>query len=163
MKKIFAIFAVAIAAIMFNSCGSSKKTVETTQDYVEEIEVYGFGIGKDKDEAFAREQAKTMALAELCTKLQANVKTASSNYMRKYGDKSEVLFESLSEVVSENRLVDVKYKGAEKWASRAGGVYEYRIKAYAKATLKKEVDSILNIFDVAVEDREEFRREMFGE
>ena len=39
MKKIFAIFAVAIAAIMFNSCGSSKKAA-TVQDYtVEEVDI----------------------------------------------------------------------------------------------------------------------------
>ena len=164
MKKFITLFAIVAAFAMINSCGSSKKAV-AAQDYtVEEVEVYGYGIGKSEDENTARNTAITVALGELSTKLQANVRTASSNYQKQNGSQNKTLFESLTEVVSQNRLQGVKFEGDRKPASHIGKIYEYRVTARVdQVLLRKSIETALNELDVTEEDRAAFKAEMFGE
>ncbi len=146
-------------------CGSFRKASSTQgAEYIaEEVELYGYGVGTSTDENTARGMAMTAALGDLSTKLQAEVRTASSNYQKQSGTFNKTLYESLTEVVSQNRLQGVTYKGDKKPASRKGGKYEYRIEARINQTLlKKNVEAIFDELDATAEERDAFRKEMFG-
>ena len=158
---------VAIIAIAFliSACGTSNKATKMRgMDYTaEEVELYGYGVGTSTDENTARGMAMTAALGDLSTKLQAEVRTASSNYQKQSGTFNKTLYESLTEVVSQNRLQGVTYKGDKKPASRKGGKHEYRIEARINQTLlKKNVEAIFDELDATAEERDAFRKEMFG-
>ncbi len=147
------------------SCGQYKKMAsrQGTDYTAEEDELYGYGVGTSTDENTARGMAMTAALGDLSTKLQAEVRTASSNYQKQSGTFNKTLYESLTEVVSQNRLQGVTYKGDKKPASRKGGKYEYRIEARINQTLlKKNVEAIFDELDATAEERDAFRKEMFG-
>ena len=164
MKKIFAIFAVAIVAMWINSCGTSKKAV-TNQEYtVEEVELYGYGVGESTNENTARGIAMTAALGDLSIKLGSNVNAARSNYEKQNGNYNKALYESLVDVVSSNRLTGITYKGDRKPDSVRRGVYTYRIEAHVnQVLLRKNVEAILDEMDATAEERNAYRREMFGE
>ncbi len=164
MKKIFAIFAVVIAAMMINSCGSSKKAA-TVQDYtVEEVELYGYGVGESANENTARGIAMTAALGDLSIKLGSNVNAARSNYEKQSGTYNKALYESLVDVVSSNRLTGITYKGDRKPDSYKRGVYTYRIEAHVnQVLLRKNVEAILDEMDATAEERNAYRSEMFGD
>ena len=156
---------LAMAMMLIAGCGTSKKVVKTqSAEYTaEEVESYGSGVGTSTDENTARGMAMTAALGDLSTKLQAEVRTASSNYQKQSGTYNKTLYESLTEVVSQNRLQGVTYKGDKKPASRKGGKYEYRIEARINQTLlKKNVEAIFDELDATAEERDAFRKEMFG-
>ena len=158
---------VAIFAISFliSACSASNKAtkMQGTEYTAEEVELYGYGVGTSTDENIARGMAMTAALGDLSTKLQAEVRTASSNYQKQSGTFNKTLYESLTEVVSQNRLQGVTYKGDKKPASRKGGKYEYRIEARINQTLlKKNVEAIFDELDATAEERDAFRKEMFG-
>ena len=163
--RILYLFLIFPAVFSFSGC-SPLKSITTTQgqDYTaEEVELYGYGVGTSTDENTARGMAMTAALGDLSTKLQAEVRTASSNYQKQSGTFNKTLYESLTEVVSQNRLQGVTYKGDKKPASRKGGKYEYRIDARINQTLlKKNVEAIFDELDATAEERDAFRKEMFG-
>ena len=147
-------------------CGSSKKaSISQGVEYTaEEVEFYGYGVGTSTDENTARGIAMTAALGDLSAKLQAEVRTASSNYQKQTGNINKTLFESLTEVVSQNRLQGVTYKGDKKPASYKGGKYEYRIEARVSQTvLKKSVEAIFDELDATAQERDAFRKAMFGD
>lgn len=157
---------VVIIALLLPACSSSKKatTSQVVEYSAEEIKLYGYGVGTSTDENTARGIAMTAALGDLSTKLQAEVRTASSNYQKQTGSFNKTLFESLTEVVSQNRLQGVTYKGDKKPASHKGGKYEYRIEAHVNQTiLKKTVEAIFDELDATQEERNAFRKEMFGD
>lgn len=157
--------ATVLGFMMLLACASSNKSISTSgADYTaEEVELYGYGVGTSTDENTARGMAMTAALGDLSTKLQAEVRTASSNYQKQSGTFNKTLYESLTEVVSQNRLQGVTYKGDKKPASRKGGKYEYRIEARINQTLlKKNVEAIFDELDATAEERDAFRKEMFG-
>ena len=161
-NRIVAIFAIAF---LISACGTSNKAtkMQGTDYTAEEVELYGYGVGTSTDENTARGMAMTAALGDLSTKLQAEVRTASSNYQKQSGTFNKTLYESLTEVVSQNRLQGVTYKGDKKPASRKGGKYEYRIEARINQTLlKKNVEAIFDKLDATAEERDAFRKEMFG-
>lgn|GEM_PF-3713810 len=161
-NRIVAIFAIAF---LISACGTSNKAtkMQGTDYTAEEVELYGYGVGTSTDENTARGMAMTAALGDLSTKLQAEVRTASSNYQKQSGTFNKTLYESLTEVVSQNRLQGVTYKGDKKPASRKGGKYEYRIEARINQTLlKKNVEAIFDELDATAEERDAFRKEMFG-
>lgn len=155
----------ALFLFLLFSCGSSQKMTTTQEEYTaEEVELYGYGVGTSTDENTARGIAMTAALGDLSTKLQAEVRTASSNYQKQTGSNNKTLFESLTEVVSQSKLQGVTYKGDKKPASHKGGKYEYRIEARVNQTiLKKNVEAIFDELDATVEERDAFRKEMFGD
>ena len=106
----------------------------------------------------------TEALGDLSKKMKAAVRTASSNYQKQTGTTNKTLYEAITDVVSENRLVGVAFKGDKKETSRSGGKYEFRVEARVNATiLRKSVDAILDELDATDEERNEFRRQMFGD
>ena len=159
---------VIVLAVVFTmtACGLSNKVTTTHgMEYTAgEVELYGYGVGTSTDENTARGIAMTAALGDLSTKLQAEVRTASSNYQKQTGSFNKTLFESLTEVVSQNRLQGVTYKGDKKPASHRGGKYEYRIEAHVNQTiLKKNVEAIFDELDATQEERNAFRKEMFGD
>lgn len=157
--------ATVLGFLMLHACASSNKSISASGvDYTaEEVELYGYGVGTSTDENTARGMAMTAALGDLSTKLQAEVRTASSNYQKQSGTFNKTLYESLTEVVSQNRLQGVTYKGDKKPASRKGGKYEYRIEARINQTLlKKNVEAIFDELDATAEERDAFRKEMFG-
>lgn len=161
-SRIVAIFAISF---LISACSASNKATQMQgTDYTaEEVELYGYGVGTSTDENTARGMAMTAALGDLSTKLQAEVRTASSNYQKQSGTFNKTLYESLTEVVSQNRLQGVTYKGDKKPASRKGGKYEYRIEARINQTLlKKNVEAIFDELDATAEERDAFRKEMFG-
>ena len=162
VKSFFTLF----LCLFLTCCASSKKAAVTqVMEYTaEEVEFYGYGVGTSTDENTARGIAMTAALGDLSTKLQAEVRTASSNYQKQTGSFNKTLFESLTEVVSQNRLQGVTYKGDKKPASHKGGKYEYRIEAHVNQTiLKKTVEAIFDELDATQEERNAFRKEMFGD
>lgn len=164
MRIVKTILMITICLSM-TCCGSSRKASSTqgTEYIAEEVELYGYGVGTSTDENTARGMAMTAALGDLSTKLQAEVRTASSNYQKQSGTFNKTLYESLTEVVSQNRLQGVTYKGDKKPASRKGGKYEYRIEARINQTLlKKNVEAIFDELDATAEERDAFRKEMFG-
>ena len=161
-SRIVAIFAISF---LISACSASNKAtkMQGTEYTAEEVELYGYGVGTSTDENIARGMAMTAALGDLSTKLQAEVRTASSNYQKQSGTFNKTLYESLTEVVSQNRLQGVTYKGDKKPASRKGGKYEYRIEARINQTLlKKNVEAIFDELDATAEERDAFRKEMFG-
>ncbi len=161
-SRIVAIFAISF---LISACSASNKAtkMQGTEYTAEEVELYGYGVGTSTDENTARGMAMTSALGDLSTKLQAEVRTASSNYQKQSGTFNKTLYESLTEVVSQNRLQGVTYKGDKKPASRKGGKYEYRIEARINQTLlKKNVEAIFDELDATAEERDAFRKEMFG-
>ena len=161
-SRIVAIFAISF---LISACSASNKAtkMQGTEYTAEEVELYGYGVGTSTDENIARGMAMTAALGDLSTKLQAEVRTASSIYQKQSGTFNKTLYESLTEVVSQNRLQGVTYKGDKKPASRKGGKYEYRIEARINQTLlKKNVEAIFDELDATAEERDAFRKEMFG-
>jgi len=161
-SRIVAIFAISF---LISACSASNKAtkMQGTEYTAEKVELYGYGVGTSTDENTARGMAMTAALGDLSTKLQAEVRTASSNYQKQSGTFNKTLYESLTEVVSQNRLQGVTYKGDKKPASRKGGKYEYRIEARINQTLlKKNVEAIFDELDATAEERDAFRKEMFG-
>ena len=162
MKKFIC---MAIAMLLIASCGTSKKAAQTQgMDYTaEEVELYGYGVGKSTDENTARGMAMTSALGDLSQKMQVKVRTASSNYAKQSGTFNKTLYESLTEVVSENRLQGVVYKGDKRPDQYVRGTYVYRVEARVNHTiLKKNIESVLDELDATDEERDAFRREMFG-
>lgn len=160
------IFFISLIALLLPACSSSKRLSSTQgMEYTaEEVELYGYGVGTSTDENTARGIAMTAALGDLSTKLQSEVRTASSNYQKQTGSYNKTLFESLTEVVSQNRLQGVTYKGDKKPASHKGGKYEYRIEARVNQTiLKKNVEAIFDELDTTAEERNAYRQEMFGD
>ena len=116
------------------------------------------------DENTARGMAMTLSLGDLSVKLQAKVRTAASNYQKQSGDFNKTLYESLTEVVSENRLQGVAFTGDRNPASCKNGQYEYRVTARINQVILKEtVGSILDRYSSVEEERDAFRKEMFGE
>ena len=112
----------------------------------------------------ARGIAMTTALGDLSTKLQAEVRTASSNYLKQTGTANKALFESLTESVSQNRLQGVTYKGDKSAHSYKNGRYTYRIEARLSQTIfRQNVERILDETDATADERAAFKREMFGE
>ena len=90
----------------------------------------------------------TAALGDLSTKLQSEVRTASSNYQKQTGAANKTLFESLTESVSQNRLQGVSYKGDKAADSFRNGKYTYRIEARVSQTiLRQNVERILDELD----------------
>lgn len=164
--RIIHLFLTLPVIISISGCAPMRNAT-TTQGInftTEEIEIYGYGVGTSTDENTARGIAMTAALGDLSTKLQAEVRTASSNYQKQTGSYNKTLFESLTEVVSQNRLQGVTYKGDRKPASRRGGKYEYRIEARVNQTiLKKNVEAVFDELDATAEERNAYRQEMFGD
>lgn len=86
MNRLFILFSVALFSVFCFSCagktklesGAREETVETYPDaYV------GEGIsGKNLDESIAKEQAKTNALVDISTQIEAEVKSLTETYMR---------------------------------------------------------------------------------
>lgn len=161
MKKLFYL---AIAIVLLAGCASSKKAV-TGMDYTaEEVELVGYGRGESADWNTARGIAVTAALGDLSQKMEASVRTASSNYQKQSGTYNKTLYEALTDVVSVNKLQGVVYKGDRKEICRHGGRFEFRVEARVNHTiLRKNIESVLDELDATDEERDAFRREMFGE
>ena len=158
-------FCLAIAIMLIASCGTSKETAKTQgMDYTaEEVELYGYGVGKSADENTARGIAMTVALGDLSQKIEASVRTASSNYTKQSGTTNKTLFESITDVYSNNFLQGVTYKGDKVPYQYTRGVYVYRVEAHINHTiLRKNVEKVLDELDATSEEREAFRRQMFG-
>lgn len=166
-RVVISVSAFFVLLLLLSSCGSGKATATKKQpaEYTaEEVELYGYGVGTSTDENTARGMAMTAALGDLSTKLQAEVRTASSNYQKQTGNFNKTLYESLTEVVSQNRLQGVTYKGDKKPASHKGGKYEYRIEARVNQTiLKKSIEAVFDELDATAQERDAFRKAMFGD
>ena len=166
MRDCFNTSIITLLIAIISSCGINNNTgLSQGDEYTtEEVELYGYGVGTSTDENTARGIAMTAALGDLSTKLQAEVRTASSNYQKQTGSYNKTLFESLTEVVSRNRLQGVTYKGDKKPASHRGGKYEYRIEARVNQTiLKKNVEAIFDDLDATTEERNAYKQGMFGD
>jgi hypothetical protein len=156
---------LAIAVMVFASCATSKNVAQTqgVEYSAEDVEVVGYGRGVSVDWNTARGIAITNALGDLSTKMKAAVRTASSNYQKQSGTYNKTLFEAVTDVVSENHLEGVVYKGDKRERSCRGGQFEFRVEARIDHTiLKKNIESILDELDATDEERDAFRREMFG-
>ena len=106
----------------------------------------------------------TDALGDLSVKMKASVRTASSNYQKQSGTYNKTLFEAITDVVSENRLEGVVYKGDRRPDQYTKGNYVFRVEARVNHTiLRKNVESVLDELDATDEERDAFRREMFGD
>jgi hypothetical protein len=158
---------LAITAMMlFVGCSTQKKAVETqgVEYTAEEVELVGYGVGKSADESTARRMAMTDALGDLSMKMKAAVRTANSNYQKQSGTYNKALFEAITDVVSENHLQGVLYKGDRKPDQYTRGQYVFRVEARVNHTiLRRNVDSVLDELDATDAERDAFRREMFGE
>ena len=159
---------LAIAILMLAGCASSKKAVESQTQGVEytaeEVELVGYGRGVSADWNTARGIAITNSLGDLSTKMKAAVRTASSNYQKQTGNYNKTLYEAITDVVSENHLQGVVFKGDRKEVSNRGGQFEFRVEARVNTTiLKRNVESIFDELDATEAERDAFRREMFGE
>lgn len=159
---------LAIAIVMLAGCASSKKAVEAqTQgaEYTaEEVELVGYGRGESVDWNTARGIAVTNALGDLSMKMKAAVRTASSNYQKQSGTFNKTLYEAITDVVSENHLQGVIFKGDRKEVSKSGGKFEFRVEARVNHTiLRRNIEGILDELDATDAERDAFRREMFGE
>jgi hypothetical protein len=158
--------AVIILLMTANGCGSSKNGLAQQEpEYtVERAELTGYGVGVSADENTARGMAMTAALGDLSTKLQAEVRTASSNYQKQTGTANKTLFESLTESVSQNRLHGVTYKGDKSAHSYKNGRYTYRIEARLNQTIfRQNVERILDEMNATADERAAFKKEMFGD
>lgn len=163
MKRLFY---VAVAMMMLASCASSKKAVETqgAEYTAEEVELVGYGRGESADWNTARGIAVTNSLGDLSMKMKAAVRTASSNYQKQSGTFNKTLYEAITDVVSTNNLQGVVFKGDKKEVSRRNGKYEFRVEARVNHTiLRKNIENVLDELDATDAERDEFRREMFGE
>lgn len=157
---------LAIAVSLLAGCASSKKAAETQgMEYTaEEVELVGYGRGVSTDWNTARGIAVTNALGDLSTKMTNSVRTASSNYQKQSGTFNKTLYEALTEVVSANNLEGVVYKGDKREVSHRGGAFEFRVEARINHTiLKKNIENVLDELDATDEERDAFRREMFGD
>jgi hypothetical protein len=97
-------------------------------------------------------------------KMKSAVRTANSNYQKQSGTYNKALFEAITDVVSENHLQGVLYKGDRKPDQYTRGQYVFRVEARVNHTiLRKNVDSVLDELDATDAERDAFRREMFGE
>lgn len=158
--------AVIILLMAASGCGSSRKGLaqQEPEFTAERVDLTGYGVGVSADENTARGIAMTAALGDLSTKLQAEVRTASSNYQKQTGNANSTLFESLTESVSRNRLQGVAYKGDRSAQSYRNGRYTYRIEARLSRTVfRQNVERILDEMDATADERAAFKREMFGE
>lgn len=158
--------AVIILLMAASGCGSSRKGLaqQEPEFTAERVDLTGYGVGVSADENTARGIAMTAALGDLSTKLQTEVRTASSNYQKQTGSANGTLFESLTESVSQNRLQGVTYKGDRSAYSYRNGKYTYRIEARLSQTIfRQNVERILDEMDAAADERAAFKREMFGE
>ena len=157
---------LAVAMMMLAGCASTKKAVETqgAEYTAEEVELVGYGRGESVDWNTARGIAVTNALGDLSMKMKNAVRTASSNYQKQSGTFNKTLYEAITDVVSENRLQGVAFKGDKKEVSRKNGKYEFRVEARVNHTiLRRNIEGVLDELDATEAEREEFRREMFGE
>jgi hypothetical protein len=157
---------LAIAMMLFVGCATQKKAVETqgAEYTAEEVELVGYGRGVSVDWNTARGIATTNALGDLSQKMEAKVRTASSNYQKQSGTYNKTLYEAITDVVSQNNLKGVTYKGDKKEVSSRGGKFEFRVEARVNYTLlRKNVESVLDELDATDAERDEFRRQMFGE
>lgn len=160
MKKLV-YFALIIT--MFASCATSKNVVNGTDYTAEEVELVGYGVGKSSDESTARRMAMTDALGDLSAKMKAAVRTANSNYQKQSGTYNKTLFEAITDVVSNNYIEGVVYKGDRRPEQYVSGQYVFRVEARVNHTiLKKNIESVLDELDATDEERDAFRREMFG-
>ena len=156
--------------MLFVGCATQKKAVETPNgvqgaEYTaEKVELVGVGRGEDADWNLAHSIAITAAIGDLNVKIGNDVRTAISDYARKTGTSTKILYESLTEVVAQNRLVGVTFEGDEKEYSFKGGKFEFRVKAYLSHTYyRKNAESIIDELDATDEQRAAFKAEMFGE
>ena len=157
---------LAIAMMLFVGCATQKKAVETqgAEYTAEEVELVGYGRGVSVDWNTARGIAQTEALRDLSTKMMSAVRTASSNYQKQSGTYNKTLYEAITDVVSENHLQCVTFKGDKKEVSNRGGKFEFRVEARVNhMLLRKNVDTVLDELDATDAERDEFRRQMFGE
>ena len=155
---------MAIAMMLLVGCATQKKAVEGVEYTAEEVELVGYGRGVSTDWNTARGIATTNALGDLSQKMEAKVRTASSNYQKQSGTFNKTLYEAITDVVSQNNLRGVTYKGDKKEVSSRGGKFEFRVEARVNYTLlRKNVESVLDELDATDAERDEFRREMFGE
>ena len=161
MKKITVI--LAIIAVLVSSCAVSNKTTKSADYVAEEVELVGYGQGESSDWNTAQGIAQTQALKNLSIKLGSAVRTASSNYQKQSGNYNKTLYESLTEVVSEQNLEGVVYKGDSRETFYRNGKYMFRVEARVNHTiLRKNIERVLEELDATDEEREAFRREMFG-
>lgn len=163
MKKLFYL---AIAIVLLAGCASSKKAVETQgMEYTaEEVELVGYGRGVSPDWNTARGIAITNALGDLSMKMEATVRTANSNYQKQSGTTNKTLYEAITDAVSKNVLKGVVFKGDKKEVTHRGSGFEFRVEARMSHTIfKKNIENILDELDATDEERDAFRREMFGE
>lgn len=157
---------LAMAMMLFVGCATQNKAAKTqgAEYTAEEVELVGYGVGKSSDESTARRIAMTDALGDLSAKLKATVRTANSNYQKQSGTYNKTLFEAVTDVVSENHLQGVIYKGDRKPDQRVRGQYIFRVEARVNHTiLKKNINGVLDELDATDAERDAFRREMFGE
>lgn len=157
---------VAIAMLLIAGCGTSKKAVETqgAEYTAEEVELVGYGRGVSPDWNTARGIAINAALGDLSQRMEAKVRTASSNYQRQTGNTNKALFEAITDVVSQSTVRGVTYKGDKKEASFRNGKFEFRVEARVNHTiLRRNVEGVLDELDATEAERDAFRREMFGE
>ena len=155
-----------VMVLMLAGCANSKKAANKTQgmEYVaEEVELVGYGYGESTDWGIARGKAMDMALGDLSRKMDAKVRTASSTYQKELGEITKVLYESLTEVISENHLQGVQYKGDRNPVRMRGNKFVFNVEARINHTLFRETaESVLNRLDVTENERDAFRRTMFG-
>ena len=157
---------VAIAMLLIAGCGTSKKAVETqgAEYTAEEVELVGYGRGVSPDWNTARGIAINAALGDLSQRMEAKVRTASSNYQRQTGNTNKALFEAITDVVSQSTVRGVTYKGDKKESSFRNGKFEFRVEARVNHTiLRRNVEGVLDELDATEAERDAFRREMFGE
>lgn len=157
---------LAMAMMLFVGCATQKKAVETqgAEYTAEEVELVGYGRGVSVDWNTARGIATTNALGDLSQKMEAKVRTASTNYQKQSGSYNKALYEAITDVVSQNNLRGVTYKGDKKEVSNRGGKFEFRVEARVNhVQLRKNIDAVLDELDATDEERDAFRREMFGD
>ncbi len=147
------------------SCGTSKNTpVSRSVDYTpEEVQIVGYGHGESPDFSTARGIAMTEALGDLSRRLDVMVRTADSNYKNQKDESYKAMFESIVEAVSENRLYNVTYKGDKKPSGSKRNQYVFDVEAKVDMTVfKKNIEAIFDEFEATADERDAFRREMFG-
>lgn len=154
-----------MAMMLFVGCATQKKAVETqgAEYTAEEVELVGVGRGEDSNWNVAHGVAVTAALGDLNVKIESEIRTAIWDYAKKTSTNTKVMYESLTDVVAKNRLFGVKFSGDDKEYSHKGGKYEFRVKAKLNHTYyRKNAEAIIDQLDATDEERDAFRREMFG-
>lgn len=165
------IVAAVVIGIIITSCANTKKAGKTdgAEYTAETVELCGYGHAESPDYEIARKWAQDRALADLSRKMNAAVRTASSDYQRQSGTFNKTLYESLTEVISENILRGVIFTGDRKPTatpnnSRNKNCYVFDVEARINHTFYKEnIESVLDKLDATAEERDAFKREMFGE